>query len=112
MTSSSSVIPPYTDTLFWIRTRSPMIAPPSTKTFLPRLQSRPMCAPARTCAWCQIVVPSPICAPSSTNADSCATEPVTRSVRALALVQRRAGIRLHDFELVLDPVEDLLVIGQ
>ena len=47
-TSSASSTPWYTDTLFWIFTRSPMTTPSSTNTFLPSVQPVPITAPRRT----------------------------------------------------------------
>ena len=54
-------------------------------------------------------VPSPIIAPSSTIAVSCALFLLTLPN---ALVESRALVRHNHFELVLDPVEDLLVLGE
>jgi hypothetical protein len=47
-TSSSTTVPVYTETLFWILTLSPRTTPPAMNTFCPRLQRAPRRAFALT----------------------------------------------------------------
>jgi len=68
-TSSSSVTPWYTDTLFWIFTPLPIFTLRSMKTFWPIIQFSPISEEGMIWVKCQTFDPAPMLAPASITAE-------------------------------------------
>ena len=114
----------YTDTLFWIYTRSPIRTRwLPTKTFCPSEQPAPISAPPRKCGTqCQMRLLAPMRAPSSTMADGWwSSRPVQRqgmrASRAGAVDGGQQGQRLQAFAAVgfgsqspRERIDDIVVV--